>query len=106
MMRLARTWRNSIPRNSPRPGSRSKIDSSNNAGWAPGWSASGHRSCESDTPARLVEHVFARYLDQAVLGEEVLGDHRRVLLVHVEALVHLDELVGGDLLRDVVDGHR
>src|SRR2546421_12277227 len=105
MMRLARTWRNSIPRNSPRPGSRSKIDSSNNAGGAPGSSASGHRSCDSVMPPRIDEQVFdakpsptrgsnegydpswhpafaAVGREQAVLRQQALGDDGGVVLDH------------------------
>src|SRR3954447_596288 len=58
MMRLARTWRNSIPRNSPRPGSRSKVDSSNKDACGPGWAASSPRIWDSDMSSSVVEHLF------------------------------------------------
>src|SRR4051794_9041966 len=41
--------------------------------------------------------------DQAVLGEEVLGDDGGVFLVDVEPLVHRDEVVRRDLLADGID---
>src|SRR5262249_38413957 len=58
MMRLARTCRNSMPRNSPRPGSRSKIESSKSVAWARGSSARVQRSCPSAIDGSLAEHVF------------------------------------------------
>src|SRR5438552_13513404 len=47
--------------------------------------------------------IASRTSDQALFGQEVLGDRGGVVLVDVEALVHLDELIGRDLGRDGID---
>src|SRR5436305_8042751 len=73
MMRLARTWRNSIPRNSPRPGSRSKIGSSKSVDWGRGSSVSVQRNCPAATPHSLVERLFDSYPQKSDVELKAVG---------------------------------